>query len=120
MYSVTKSKIRDRIGTTEIERKSEAARGSLDFGTGWITVFVHLVGTQEQHKERLQSLASHPEQAGARPRRCQAGIRSRPAAVGRRWSRIPKMTGSLSSWMSGRAVSRLVGCWYVGSVEMAA
>ena len=55
MYSVTtmRAKILDRIGTTEMGRKSEAARGGLVFGTGWITAFVHCVGTQKQHKEML-------------------------------------------------------------------
>src|SRR6218665_2508631 len=96
MYPVTtmRSKIRDRIGTTEMGRKSEAARGGLVFGTGWITAFSHWVGTREQHKERLYSLASHPEQTGAMTRRCRAGIRSRRAAVGRRWFSIPKITDS--------------------------
>ena len=71
MYSVTtmRSKIRDRIGTTDIGRKSEAARGGLVFGTGWITAFFHWVGTQEQHKERvLQAILSklEPELGGTR------------------------------------------------------
>ena len=71
-----RSKIRDRIGTTEMWRKFEAARGGLVFGTGWITTFFHWVGTQKQHRESL-SLAIHLEQTGARTRRYQTGIRSR-------------------------------------------
>src|SRR6218665_3345367 len=95
MYLLTTSpsKTRDSTGTTEIGLKSPGPVGVFVLATGWMRATRHCSGMVEELSGRLKRRAIHPEQTGARRRRNQAGMWSRPSAVGFSLSRMQSAVG---------------------------
>src|SRR6218665_3319895 len=92
MYLLTTSpyKTGDSTGTTEIGLKSPGPVGVFVLATGRMPVTRHCSWMVEELSDRLKRRAIHPEQTGTRRRRNQAGMWSRPSAVGFSLSRMKK------------------------------
>jgi len=73
---------RDKTYVTEIGRKSLHCAGLAVLGTGVMAAAFHCWGTTPAVKDWLSNAASGAANAGAPTLRNQAGIRSRPVAVG--------------------------------------
>src|SRR6218665_1904942 len=120
MYLLTTSpsKTRDSTGTTELGMKSPGSVGVFVLATGRMRATCHYSGMVEKLSDRLKRRAIHPEQTGARRRRNQAGMWSRPSAVGFSLSRMKKMLYSLQRVVFGDAVA--LSSKYSVSVDAAA
>src|SRR6218665_2055984 len=119
LLTITPSKTRDSTGTTEIGLKSPGPVGVFVLATGRMRATRHCSGMVEELSDRLKRRAIHPEHTGARRRRNQAGMWSRPSAVGFSLSRMKKMY-SLQRVVFGDAVALRTGSKYSVSVDAAA
>src|SRR6218665_1912387 len=99
--------------------KSPDLTGVLALGTGRMRATRHCSRIVEELSGRLKRRAIQPEHIGARRRRNQAGMRSKPSAVGFRPSRIKKISGSSKVYTFGEAVVLSIGGRYSVSVDAA-
>ena len=89
------SMIRVRTGVMEIGQKSDSCLGTVTLGIGRMQACFQSFSTKEVSTDKLKRRAIGLANAGAPNLRYQAGRRSKPVAVGLRWSNILKICHSV-------------------------